>query len=241
MPIRGRRWQQQMSNHEVKEATNLKPIPRWSKKPLAYEYNYGYAMNFYQPMIDYLDAKESGRKPPIPHLPYANERALDKYRPSNAIHSYTERDLKGFERVASRNAADRLKSAAEFCDATSSKSAYSLSKSYSAASVTKQVVTQVRKSTSSSDQKVSFKSHGLQHSSSMGSMKGYESDVIKESRRMLNASNSSLHQISSQSDIDNNIRISRQSIERATKPINEIKSELRNLDRKAVTYLEDKR
>lgn len=60
------------------------PIHRWQKPATKfYENNYSFGMNFYQPMIDWLDEKGRGkasRDPP--HLPWLNERGLKRYDPS---------------------------------------------------------------------------------------------------------------------------------------------------------------
>lgn len=79
------------------------------KRPVTkfYSDNYGYAVNFYQPMIDYLDDKSADKE--FPHLPYVNERGLSKYRPSNAIKHYTTQDLDNFALEAEFKAKENLK------------------------------------------------------------------------------------------------------------------------------------
>ncbi|XP_075990901.1 paramyosin, short form-like [Anticarsia gemmatalis] len=67
---------------------------KWNKPPTAiYEDNYGYGIHFYQPMIDYISAKEQGVSAKPPHLPWNNERALDKYRFDKPIRAYSEEDV----------------------------------------------------------------------------------------------------------------------------------------------------
>lgn len=50
-----------------------------------YQNNYGHAMHYYQPMIDYLDTKSASAEPaPLPdprcpYLPYSEERGLNRY------------------------------------------------------------------------------------------------------------------------------------------------------------------
>uniref|UniRef100_A0A182Q6Q2 Myosin tail domain-containing protein n=1 Tax=Anopheles farauti TaxID=69004 RepID=A0A182Q6Q2_9DIPT len=50
-----------------------------------YQNNYGHAMHYYQPMIDYLDTKSASSEPaPLPdprcpYLPYSEERGLNRY------------------------------------------------------------------------------------------------------------------------------------------------------------------
>ncbi|KAF9422012.1 hypothetical protein HW555_002232 [Spodoptera exigua] len=58
-----------------------------------YEDNYGYGINFYQPMIDYISAKGQGVAAKPPHLPWNNERGLDKYRFDKPIRTYSEEDV----------------------------------------------------------------------------------------------------------------------------------------------------
>lgn len=85
----------------------------WHKPPTAvYNDNYGYAINYYQPMIDYLDLKrdenltEENWVPP--HLPYSNERGLSKYRPGKIVKSYSKGDLVKFAVEAEKKAKDNL-------------------------------------------------------------------------------------------------------------------------------------
>lgn len=67
---------------------------KWNKPPTAvYEDNYGYGINFYQPMIDYISAKEQGVNAKPPHLPWNNERGLDKYRFDKPVKVYSEEDV----------------------------------------------------------------------------------------------------------------------------------------------------
>uniref|UniRef100_A0A8D8VFI9 Paramyosin, short form n=1 Tax=Cacopsylla melanoneura TaxID=428564 RepID=A0A8D8VFI9_9HEMI len=72
-----------------------------------YSDNYGYAVNFYQPMIDYLDDKSANRE--LPHLPFVNERGLTKYRPSKTIKHYSTQDLDNFANEAQSKAKENLK------------------------------------------------------------------------------------------------------------------------------------
>lgn len=61
-----------------------------------YSDNYGYTINFYQPMIDYLDAKQQGTDPQYPHLPWSNERGLKKYWPCKTVPTYTSKDIEKY-------------------------------------------------------------------------------------------------------------------------------------------------
>ena len=69
-----------------------------------YEENYGYTINFYQPMLDYLDAKCKGEKPQYPHLPWTNERALKKYSASNSVKAYTKPEIFKYSQEIYNNA-----------------------------------------------------------------------------------------------------------------------------------------
>ncbi|CAG9558818.1 unnamed protein product [Danaus chrysippus] len=79
---------------------------KWTKPPTAiYENNYGYGINFYQPMIDYIVAKKEGSDIKPPHLPWNNERGLDKYRYDRPVKNYSESDI----RKLSHEVAERAK------------------------------------------------------------------------------------------------------------------------------------
>uniref|UniRef100_A0A8D8F4G9 Paramyosin, short form n=1 Tax=Culex pipiens TaxID=7175 RepID=A0A8D8F4G9_CULPI len=57
--------------------------------------NYVHAMHYYQPMIDYLDAKRRGRTPErIPYLPYTEERGLNRFHTSHfAFRPYSAEEI----------------------------------------------------------------------------------------------------------------------------------------------------
>lgn len=79
---------------------------KWNRPPTSiYEDNYGYGINFYQPMIDYISAKDQGIATQPPHLPWNNERGLEKYRFDKPIQTYTEADVTRL----SHEAADQAK------------------------------------------------------------------------------------------------------------------------------------
>lgn len=101
-----------------------------------YEDNYGYSMNFYQPMIDYIDAKnhEGREKAQIPHLPWSNERSLPKYRPSNKISPYTSEEVVRLSRKAAAQAQQDLINAR-----VAIRTPFSVKKSADAARVTKHI------------------------------------------------------------------------------------------------------
>lgn len=60
-----------------------------------YDYTYGYSMNYYQPMIDYLDQRESTKREnlQLPHLPWTNERYIKEFDPKNPIKLYNDKKL----------------------------------------------------------------------------------------------------------------------------------------------------
>nr|CAD7454271.1 unnamed protein product [Timema tahoe] len=73
----------------------------WQKPPTRlYEDNYGFGINFYQPMIDYLDAKEEKRTPKeYPHLPWSNERGLERKQTSIEIEQLNSRVVEAETRL----------------------------------------------------------------------------------------------------------------------------------------------
>lgn len=77
---------------------------KWNRPPTAvYEDNYGYGINFYQPMIDYISAKEKGVPKNPPHLPWNNERGLDKYK-FGKVQTYTEQEVARLSREVAEQA-----------------------------------------------------------------------------------------------------------------------------------------
>lgn len=118
-------------------ASSEVPVFRgWQKPPThLYADNYGYAFNFYQPMIEYLDSKERKLKPKeYPHLPWNNERGLDRYSSRNLVRSYTEQDIHKLAEKAEKQAKEDLK---KFKIAK--RTNFSISKSASASLVRKHI------------------------------------------------------------------------------------------------------
>nr|CAD7438488.1 unnamed protein product [Timema bartmani] len=78
------------------QSCKVKASKGWQKPPTRlYEDNYGFGINFYQPMIDYLDAKEEKRTPKeYPHLPWSDERGLERYSSKKLVKAYSEKDLR---------------------------------------------------------------------------------------------------------------------------------------------------
>lgn len=64
-----------------------------------YDYTYGYSMNYYQPMIDYLEKRDMTEKSQrenlqLPHLPWTNERYIKEYDPKKPIKLYNPQEAK---------------------------------------------------------------------------------------------------------------------------------------------------
>jgi hypothetical protein len=76
-----------------------------------YDYTYGYSMNYYQPMIDFLDKRDCTEisersKLQLPHLPWTNERYIQEYDPKNPIKLYNPKEAKKIA-IKSQEAARR--------------------------------------------------------------------------------------------------------------------------------------
>lgn len=97
-------------------------------------------MNFYQPMVDYIDVKDKGMHSNSPHLPWSDELGLSQYDPRAPIRSYSAEDL---TKISRRTAARAQASLRDF--KATSKSSFQLNQSVSAASVTRQVHTEEKK------------------------------------------------------------------------------------------------
>lgn len=114
---------------------------KWERPhPSCYKYNYGVGINFYQPMMDYIDGKDKGMQGSYPHLPWTDELGLSQYDPRTPIRSYSAEDL---TKISRRTAARAQASLRDF--KTTSKSSFQLNQSVSAASLTRQVQTEDKK------------------------------------------------------------------------------------------------
>lgn len=108
---------------------------KWNRPPTSvYDNNYGYGINFYQPMIDYINAKEQGHGGKPPHLPWNNERGLEKYRFDKPIRAYSEEDVSRISHEISEQAKRDLN---DF--RVAKRSAFSVIATAAAANVTKHV------------------------------------------------------------------------------------------------------
>ncbi|KAJ8952448.1 hypothetical protein NQ314_007521 [Rhamnusium bicolor] len=112
---------------------------KWRPSTTTYDYNYGVGLNFYQPMVDYIEEKDRGRKAGYPHLPWSDELSLDQYDPAK-IKSYSHDDLTRISRKTEASAKEKLR---DFKSCASSN--FILTKSVSAASITQKVKTETRK------------------------------------------------------------------------------------------------
>ncbi|XP_037940142.1 paramyosin, short form isoform X3 [Teleopsis dalmanni] len=73
---------------------SLRPARTRHMRQSTYEDNYGYTMNYYQPMLDYLDAKAKGlHTDTLPHLPWTSERGLKQYHSSVPVRTYTTDEI----------------------------------------------------------------------------------------------------------------------------------------------------
>lgn len=82
-------------------------VKRRNPTTAIYADNYGYTINFYQPMIDYLDAKQKGSDAQYPHLPWSNERGLKEYWPCKTVKTYSIDDIEKYSSKVAENAKHR--------------------------------------------------------------------------------------------------------------------------------------
>ncbi|CAG9138347.1 unnamed protein product, partial [Plutella xylostella] len=114
---------------------NVPCYNKWNRPPTSvYEDNYGYGINFYQPMIDYINAKEQGIHSKPPHLPWNNERGLEKYRFDKPIRAYSQEDVNRISHDISEQAKRDLN---DF--RVAKRSAFSVVQTAAAANVSKHV------------------------------------------------------------------------------------------------------
>ncbi|XP_034232390.1 paramyosin, short form-like isoform X1 [Thrips palmi] len=120
------------------------PIPRWQKPATKYyDNNYSFGMNFYQPMIDWLDDRDRGLRPrPPPHLPWLNERGLKQYDPSQqGIKTYSKERARQLAVDAQLRAQESLRESKEVGPLSHPRSPFSLAKQVEVAtSLTKKVL-----------------------------------------------------------------------------------------------------
>jgi len=89
----------QMEEDDDKKAKKRRPGSFW-KKPPTYVYadNFGFGVQSYQSMIDYLDEKDSGGNPnrEAVHLPLLEERCMKKFDARRPFKQYTNQDIDQF-------------------------------------------------------------------------------------------------------------------------------------------------
>lgn len=236
----------------------------WQKPPThLYEDNYGYAFNFYQPMIEYLDTKEKKLKPKeYPHLPWNNERGLDRYSSRNLFRSYTEQDVHKLARKAETQAKEDLKTFK-----LAKRTNFSISKSASAALVTKHIHQVTLKKVKSyekiqdmaedgyitEDENLTDAHKFAQEFLRGKSAKGIEAHILADSLRNV-SSNTGIDikafqrrsELSSH-DSHEHVRFMEQRQRKQneetsiTQPLDELKVELKGFNKKSSQYFEEKR
>jgi hypothetical protein len=228
-----------------------------------YEDNYGYAFNFYQPMIEYLDIKDKKLKPKeYPHLPWNNERGLDRYSSRNLVRSYTEQDIYKLAEKAEQQAKEDLKTYK-----LAKRTNFSVSKSASASLVTKHIKQLKLKRVKSQDKIEDMAEDGLfledgnltdpqkfaQEFLQGKSAKGIEAHLLADSLRNI-SSNTGIDikafqrraELSTHDSQDHTYFMEqRQKIQKEetsiTQPLDKLKMELHGFNKKATEYFEEKR
>ncbi|CAG9840230.1 unnamed protein product [Diabrotica balteata] len=112
---------------------------KWRPQTSAYDYNYGVGINYYQPMVDFIEEKGRGRKVNFPDMPWSDELGLEQFDPLK-IKSYSQQDLTRISRETEASAKSKLR---DF--KSSASSSFVLQKSVSAATITQKVKTETRK------------------------------------------------------------------------------------------------
>merc|ERR1711962_371306 len=84
-------------DHREARANKRRP-GAWKKPPLkVYQDNFGFAVNSYQPMIDYINKKDCGENPEKDvHLPLLEERCMREYQSKRPVHGYSNSDIDFF-------------------------------------------------------------------------------------------------------------------------------------------------
>lgn len=224
-------------------------------------------MNYYQSMVDYIDAKDRGLKANHPHLPWTDERGLSQYDPRNPIRSYSAEDL---TKIAHRTEARAKANLRDFKSTT--KSSFQLSKSVSAANITqkvktdrknKQILKQIAKVKSrlmadeidydpDADKKAEYALKGIQKYLRGKSAKSIETQLLSESRKNIaqsldyqseslqKAQVSSLRHVALHSQVMSD-RMQKQLEETFVEPLESLSAELRGFDKKSTHYFYEKR
>uniref|UniRef100_A0A6P7H5U9 Paramyosin, short form-like n=1 Tax=Diabrotica virgifera virgifera TaxID=50390 RepID=A0A6P7H5U9_DIAVI len=112
---------------------------KWRPQTSAYDYNYGVGINYYQPMVDFIEEKGRGRKVNFPDMPWSDELGLDQFDPLK-IKLYSQQDLTRISRETEASAKSKLR---DF--KSSASSSFVLQKSVSAATITQKVKTETKK------------------------------------------------------------------------------------------------
>ncbi|XP_066260374.1 paramyosin, short form-like [Euwallacea similis] len=129
-----------MSRHkEYVYCDTRNPRTKWRPQTKYYNYNYGVGMNYYQPMVDFIDEKYKGRRVAPPHLPWTDELGLSQFDPSS-IRSYRAHDLARISDNTEKSAKIRLGAGHSHAS-----SGFVLAKSVSAARITTKIQQEERK------------------------------------------------------------------------------------------------
>lgn len=228
-----------------------------------YEDNYSYAFNFYQPMIEYLDIKDKKLKPKeYPHLPWNNERGLDRYSSRNLVQSYTEQDIHKLAEKAEQQAKEDLKTIK-----LAKRTNFSISKSASASLVTKHIKQLTLKRVKSQDRIEDMAEDGLfLEDGNLTDPQRFAQEFLQgKSARGIEAHilANSLRNVSSKTGIDikafqrraelsthnsqehTRFMEQRQKVQKEetsiTQPLDELKMELQGFNRKTTEYFDEKR
>ena len=228
-----------------------------------YEDNYSYVFNFYQPMIEYLDIKDKKLKPKeYPHLPWNNERGLDRYSSRNLVRSYTEQDIHKLAEKAEKQAKEDLKTFK-----LAKRTNFSISKSASASLVTKHIKQLKLKKVKSQDRIEDMAEDGLfleegnltdpqrfaQEFLQGKSAKGIEAHILANSLRNI-SSNTGIDikafqrraELSPHNSQEHTCFMEqRQKIQKEetciTQPLDELRMELQGFNKKSTEYFDEKR
>lgn len=245
-----------------------RPTSHWfNPSTKVYRYNYGFGINYYQPMIDYIDNKDKGRYSRYPHLPWTDERGLHQYNPKGLVRSYSDQDLTTISRRTEARAKTHLK---DFKATT--KSQFQLEQSVSAATITRKVHTEEKKSKKREllhnikvlkskitdkneydpemDQRIENSLKTIKKHIRGKSAKAIESQLLAESRKHIaeecdldamellhSKASSKMRMHAKLMDIRMQDRLD----ESITKPLGELSEELKGFNKRSTYYFMDKR
>ena len=208
---------------------------KWHKPPTHfYEDNYKFGINFYQPMIDYLNVKKGNKQRGIdyPHLPWNNERGLEKYCKKN-VGSYSHEDLNKLVLETEVQAKYDL----ENVTIRKHRSNFGLSKSASAASLSKHIAS-LEMDTLEKDKFFDKSAHAIQDqllTESMRNLRGLSTNDWESESRYRRARSCEHSRVMQErrAKIDECALINT--------PLNLLKHELKGFDKKSTNFFQEKR